>query len=151
MLIYGRYSLNLVTSMMQKLEKEMAVLICKMEKIFPPGWFNGMHHLLVHLPWEAKVGGHAQFRWMYSQERELKKLRVIVRNKARVEGCIAEAFTCKEIMNFSSKYFSCANNVNSHTTRCHIVEEVLLSELSIFQWKGKGVGAPSAHYVMDDE
>jgi hypothetical protein len=25
-----------------------------------------------------------QFRWMYSQERELKKLRVIVRNKARV-------------------------------------------------------------------
>jgi hypothetical protein len=26
-----------------------------------------------------------------------------------------------------------------------------LSELSIFQWKGKGVGATSAHYVMDDE
>jgi hypothetical protein len=26
-----------------------------------------------------------------------------------------------------------------------------LSELSIFQWKGKGVGAPSAHYVTDDE
>jgi hypothetical protein len=28
---------------------------------------------------------------MYSQERELKKLRATVRNKARVEGCIAEA------------------------------------------------------------
>jgi hypothetical protein len=54
----------------------------------------------VHLPWEAKVGGPMQFRWMYSQERKLKKLRVIVRNKARVEGCIAEAFMCKEIMNF---------------------------------------------------
>jgi hypothetical protein len=33
--------------------------------------------------------------------------------------------------------------VNAHRTQYHIVEEVSLSELSIFQWKGKGVGAPS--------
>jgi hypothetical protein len=26
-----------------------------------------------------------------------------------------------------------------------------LSELSIFQWKGKGIGAPSAYHVMGDE
>jgi hypothetical protein len=43
--------------MMQKLEKEIMVLVCKMEKIFPAGWFNAMQHLLVHLHWEAKVGG----------------------------------------------------------------------------------------------
>jgi hypothetical protein len=61
-------------AMMQKLEKEIMVLVGKMEKIFPPGWFNVMQHLLVHLPWEAKVGGPTQFRWMYSQERELKNL-----------------------------------------------------------------------------
>jgi hypothetical protein len=91
-----------------------------------------MQHLVVHLPWEAWVGGPAQFRWMYSQERELKKLRVTVCNKTRVEGCIAEAFTCKEITNISNKYFSRANNMNSHMTRYHIVEEVPLSELSIF-------------------
>jgi hypothetical protein len=76
--------------MMQKLEKEIAVLVCKMEKIFPPGWFNAMQHLLVHLPWEATIGRPALFRWMYSQERELNKLGVTVRNKARVEGCIVE-------------------------------------------------------------
>jgi hypothetical protein len=64
-------------------------------------------------------------------------------NKARVEGCIAEAFTCKEITNFSSKYLSHTNIVNAHMTWYHIVEEVPLSELSIFQWKGKGVGTPS--------
>jgi hypothetical protein len=74
-----------------------------------------------------------------------------VHNKTRVEGCIAEVFTCKEIINFSSKYFSRVNNVNAHTTRYLIVEEVPLSELSIFQWKGKGVEAPSAYYVMDNE
>jgi hypothetical protein len=54
-------------------------------------------------------------------------------------------------MNFSIKYFSHANNVNPHMMRYHIVEEVSFSELSIFQWKGKSVGAPSAHYVTDNE
>jgi hypothetical protein len=26
--------------MMERLEKEIAVLACKMEKVFPPRWFN---------------------------------------------------------------------------------------------------------------
>jgi sulfur relay (sulfurtransferase) DsrC/TusE family protein len=43
--------------MMKKLEKEILVLICKLEKIFPPGWFNPIQHLLVHLPCEARLGG----------------------------------------------------------------------------------------------
>jgi hypothetical protein len=60
-------------TMMQKFEKEIPILVCKMEKVFLPGLFNAMQHLLVHLPWESKVGGPIQFRWMYSQERELKK------------------------------------------------------------------------------
>jgi hypothetical protein len=36
--------------MMQRLENEIAVLVCKMKIVFPPGWFNVMQHLLVHLP-----------------------------------------------------------------------------------------------------
>jgi hypothetical protein len=28
--------------MMEKLEEEIPVLLCKLEKIFPPGWFNLM-------------------------------------------------------------------------------------------------------------
>jgi hypothetical protein len=121
-------------AMMQKLEKEIMLLVCKMEKVFPPGagWFNVIQHLLVHLPWEARVGGHIQFRCMYIQERELKKLKAMVHNKARVEGCIVDTFVCKEIMNFSNMYFSCVNNMNAHTTRYHVVEEVSLSELKIF-------------------
>jgi hypothetical protein len=88
---------------------------------------------------------------MYSQERELKKLRATVCNKARVEGCIVEAFMCKEIANFSSMYFSHANNVNAHTPRYRIEEVVLVSEPKIFQWNGKGVGATSAHFATDEE
>ncbi|WVZ76615.1 hypothetical protein U9M48_024578 [Paspalum notatum var. saurae] len=50
----------------------------------------------------AKVGGLVQFRWMFHIERALKYLRAMVGNKARVEGCIAEAFILKEISYFSS-------------------------------------------------
>jgi hypothetical protein len=42
---------------MHRLEKEIAVHVCKMKTVFPPGWFNVMQHLLVHLTWEARVGG----------------------------------------------------------------------------------------------
>ena len=57
------------------------------------------------------VGGPVQFRWMYSKERELKKIRSTIRNKARVEGCIAEAYALKEITFFSSTYFAVEHNV----------------------------------------
>jgi hypothetical protein len=87
---------------------------------------------------------------MYSQERRLKKLRYTVHNKAGVEGCITDAFACKEITNLSSMYFSCANKMNVPITRYHVVNDVPLSELSIFQWKGTGVGATSAHYVTKE-
>jgi hypothetical protein len=68
---YGQICAKQVSkAMMQWLEKEIAVLVSKMEIVFPPRWFNVMQHLLMHLPWEARVGGPVQFKWMYSQERE---------------------------------------------------------------------------------
>jgi hypothetical protein len=75
----------------------------------------------------------------------------MVHNEERVEGCIAEAFLCKEITNLSSMYFSRANNVNAPITRYHIVKDVPFSELLIFQLNGTGAGATSAHYVTDEE
>jgi hypothetical protein len=47
---------EITVEMMQKLEKEMSVILCKMEKKFPPGFFNPMQYLFIHLPYEAKVG-----------------------------------------------------------------------------------------------
>jgi hypothetical protein len=41
------------------LERLAPVLLCKLEKIFPPGFFNPMHHLILHLPDEARMGGRA--------------------------------------------------------------------------------------------
>jgi hypothetical protein len=61
-----------------------------------------MQHLLVHLPYEAKVGGPVQYRWMYHIERTLKKLSAMAGNKGRVEGYIAEEFKYKEVSAFMS-------------------------------------------------
>jgi hypothetical protein len=36
--------------MMQRLEMGIVVLVCKMETVFSPGWFNTMQYLLVQLP-----------------------------------------------------------------------------------------------------
>ena len=57
-----------------KLEEQAAELIVELEAIFPPGFFNPMQHLLLHLPEEARLGGPVQYRWMFSTEREQKKL-----------------------------------------------------------------------------
>jgi hypothetical protein len=127
-------------AMMQRLEKETTMLVYKMISVFPPGWFNKMQHLLVHLPWEARVVGPVQFRWMYSQEIQLNKLRYIFRNKASVKGCIVEAFTCKEITNFSSMFFSHANNVNAPTMWYHVVLTCNMASCQFFNGRVEVLG-----------
>jgi hypothetical protein len=70
----------------EMLEKVIPVLLCKMEKNFLPGVFNPMKHLLIHLPYEAKVGDHVQYRWIYHIERTLRYLKPMVHNRVGVEG-----------------------------------------------------------------
>jgi hypothetical protein len=137
--------------MMEKLEEEIPVLKCKLEKIFPPGWFNPMQHLLIHLPYEAKLSGPQQYRWMYHIERALKILRAMVRNKAKVEGCNAEEFKLKEITYFTSMYFVGHHNVNTPTMRYHVDEYNPYSDLQIFQWTGMVVGDSTAYQPFEEE
>ena len=54
----------------RSLEENVVVLVCKLEKIFPPGFFNPMQHLIIHLPYQARLGGPVLARWMYIYERE---------------------------------------------------------------------------------
>jgi hypothetical protein len=64
-----------------------------------------MQHLFVHLPYEAKLGGPRQDRWMYHIKRALKNLRMMVHNMVKVEGYIVEEFKLKEIAYLTSVYF----------------------------------------------
>jgi hypothetical protein len=44
---------ELSRDVLAKLETGELVLLCKLEKIFPPGFFNLMQHMILHLQHEA--------------------------------------------------------------------------------------------------
>ena len=48
-------STTLKVERLRKLEVDIPILLSKLEKIFPPGFFNVMEHLPVHLPFEARL------------------------------------------------------------------------------------------------
>ncbi|KAJ0621439.1 hypothetical protein HanIR_Chr01g0008611 [Helianthus annuus] len=81
---------------MKKAKDDIVTILCKLEMIYPPAFFDIMVHLLVHLPDEAIAGGPVAFRWMYPFERYMKKLKNYVKNPARPEGCIAECYVCSD-------------------------------------------------------
>ncbi|KAG8386689.1 hypothetical protein BUALT_Bualt03G0175100 [Buddleja alternifolia] len=53
------------------MERNIPLILCKLEKIFPPEFFDVMVHLVVHLPQEEKIDGPVHSRWMYPIERHL--------------------------------------------------------------------------------
>jgi hypothetical protein len=120
-------------------------------KKIPPGFFNPMQHLLIHLPYEAKVGGPVQYRWMYHIERALRYLKPMVSNRARVEGCIIKAFILKEVAYFSSVYYKEEHNINAPTMRYNVDEEPPCSDLYIFASRDTTVGSSTSYYSTLEE
>ena len=59
----------LMTYQLQKLENDVVVNLCKLERIFLPSFFDIMMHLPMHLASEAKIVGPVQYRWMCPIER----------------------------------------------------------------------------------
>ncbi|XP_073226903.1 uncharacterized protein [Cicer arietinum] len=51
-----------------KLNDNISMIICKLERIFPPGFFDSMEHLPIHLAYEAMLGGIVHYQWMYPFE-----------------------------------------------------------------------------------
>jgi hypothetical protein len=141
-----------MVEMIQKLEKEIPMLLYNMEKKFPPGFFNPMQHLLINLPYKAKVGGPVQYRWMYHIKRVLRYLKPMVLNRARVEGCIAEeAFMLKDVAYFSSVYIAEEHDVNAPMMRYNVDEEPPCSDLSIFASRGTTIGSSTSYYSTSEE
>ncbi|XP_027187217.1 uncharacterized protein [Cicer arietinum] len=87
------------------MEQNIPIILCKLEQIFPPSFFDSMEHLPIHLPFEARVGGPVQYRWMYPFERFIRTLKDKVTNTAAVEGSICEAYLVEETSTFASYYY----------------------------------------------
>ena len=67
--------------------------------------------MILHLLYEARMGGPAQDHWCYSIERCQKVLRTKCKNKCKIEASTAEAYILEEVSNFTSKYY--ADNLSS--------------------------------------
>jgi len=84
------------------MKEDIIMILWKLEKIFSSSLFDVMIHLAI--PREAELAGPVQFRWMYPIERTLEKYKKYVRNRACLEGCIAEGYVADESSNFYSMY-----------------------------------------------
>ena len=56
---------TLTVDVIRQLDENIPILMCNLEKIFPPSFFDVMEHLVVHLPYEALLRGPVHNRWMY--------------------------------------------------------------------------------------
>ena len=97
----------------RNLQMKAPVILCDLEKIFPPSFFTCMLHLVVHLPTEVLFGGPVSCRWMYPTERMMCTLKSYVRNKNHPEGSIVKSYIAQECMDFCSMY------LGDVTTRCN--------------------------------
>ncbi|XP_060968686.1 uncharacterized protein LOC133036192 [Cannabis sativa] len=116
---------------MEEAQKDLILILCKLELIFPPAFFDIMIHLVLHLPEEAILGGPVFMRWMYPFERYMKKLKNYVGNKARPEGSIAESYVADEALTFCSMYFKGVETKFNRLDRNE--DEVIPRILTVFQ------------------
>ncbi|XP_073120024.1 uncharacterized protein [Henckelia pumila] len=62
-------------SKLDELQREIVIILCLLEKYFPPSFFDIMIHLTVHLVREEKLCGPVWYRYMYPFERYMKILK----------------------------------------------------------------------------
>ncbi|XP_063941318.1 uncharacterized protein LOC135149522 [Daucus carota subsp. sativus] len=91
-------------SKLDKLQTDVIVTLCDLEKIFPASFFDVMIHLVVHLVRELRLCGPVFYRWMYASERFNKVLKSYVRNRYYPEGCIAESYLGEESVEFCQEF-----------------------------------------------
>ncbi|GJS45438.1 retrovirus-related pol polyprotein from transposon TNT 1-94 [Tanacetum coccineum] len=99
-----KLSKEIILQELDKMQAELVVTLCLLEKFFPLSFFDIMIHLTVHLTREVKLCGPIGFRWMYPFERCMKVIKGHVRNRNKPEGCIAEETIAEETIEFFSEY-----------------------------------------------
>ncbi|CAH9094601.1 unnamed protein product [Cuscuta epithymum] len=124
-----------------------------MEKVFPPGFFDVSEHLIIHLPYEARVCGPPQYRWMYMFERFLGTLKKKITNKAHIEASICSAYIDEELSTFASYYFD--SSIRSKRMRFARHDEAASSSgpmaFSIFNHPGRGNGKSKKRFIVGEE
>ncbi|KAK1652435.1 hypothetical protein QYE76_070240 [Lolium multiflorum] len=124
---------TLKRDVLDRLEAEIPVILCKLEKIFPPSFFDVMVHLAVHLPKEARLRGPVQYGWIFPVERRLLTCKRYVRNTAMPEGPIPEAYVVDECLTFCSRYFDDVETRFNRPCRNSERDDSHIGDVSVFK------------------
>ena len=60
---------KLKINLLEIIEKDIILILCRLEKIFSSSFFDVMVHLTIHLPKKALLTRPVHHRWMYPIER----------------------------------------------------------------------------------
>ena len=88
-------------SEIESMKERSALLMCNLEKVLPPSFFDLQTHLVCHLVEEVAIAGTVHARWMYWVERYMRVLKTWVRQRARPEGSMAAGFLHAEALFYS--------------------------------------------------
>ncbi|XP_028120968.1 uncharacterized protein LOC114318309 [Camellia sinensis] len=128
---------------LNRLQSQIALTLCHLERIFPPSFFDIMEHLPIHLAEEAKIAGPVQYRWMYFIERYLMTLKSYMRNRSHPEGSIAQGYLVEECMTFCSRYLhDVESKLHRPLRNCDVSDN---PEILMGRALGKGKG-----FVLDN-
>nr|GFA59471.1 hypothetical protein [Tanacetum cinerariifolium] len=118
------YSETVMEDDMLKAQSKVVDILCNLELIYPPVFFDIMIHLVIHLPLEAFEGGLIRPRWMFPFERFTKKLKGYVRNKAKPKGSIAEGYVAEEALTFSEAFKDDQYILTTQVKQCFYLEDM---------------------------
>ncbi|BBN69421.1 hypothetical protein Prudu_936S000200, partial [Prunus dulcis] len=149
-------------SKLDKLEEDVVVTLCLLEKYFPPSFFDIMVHLVVHLVREVRLCGPVYFRWMYPFERYMKVLKGYVQNRTRPEGCIAERYIAEEAVEFCTQHLSDVSTVGVPSSQkmgvskplsgctVSVVDQDLLNQAHLYVLENTEEVLPYIEYVQSE-
>jgi len=99
--------------------------MCEMKKYLPPSFFNAQEHYLIHQVEEIEKCGPVHTRSMWMVERHLKSLKALVRQRAHLEGLMAEGYMVYQTMVY--------------------IINIILKYLQILIWIASGMSNPSTN------
>ncbi|XP_040368108.1 uncharacterized protein LOC112177548 [Rosa chinensis] len=135
------------------LSKRIAIVLCLLEHLMPPAFFDVMVHLPIHLADEAAIAGPVHFRWMFPIERFLGTLKKYVLNKARPEGSIAEGYIVEECLSFCGMYLgdTTVGRINRPGRNADLTDSGKRVGLSVFANPGRSLGEFKLFQLDDAE
>ncbi|XP_028125834.1 uncharacterized protein LOC114322669 isoform X3 [Camellia sinensis] len=89
---------------------------------------------------EARLAGPVHYRWMYSVERYLSRLKSYVRNRSRPEGSMAKGYLANECLTFCSRYMEGVETRFNQMSQNYDEGGNGTEGLSIFSMPGRPLG-----------